>query len=61
MNKNNGIYGKENLDGYQDNEDTLRDQRGDGSRVSRPKMFNPSLVNEENIDALKFGYQMGKQ
>jgi hypothetical protein len=62
MNRINGNYGRENFEGYPENEESGRTGRIDNQRNSRPKVFNPNIVNEENVDAsVKMGYTIGKQ
>jgi hypothetical protein len=62
MSRINGNYGREGLEGFQDSEETGRTGRVENQRHTRPKVFNPNLVNEENVDSsVKMGYQIGKQ
>jgi hypothetical protein len=62
MSRINGNYGREGLEGFQDSEETGRAGRVENQRPTRPKVFNPNLVNEENVDSsVKMGYHIGKQ
>lgn len=58
MSRVNGNYGRDNTEKFQDDEEPRREY----DKPTKPRVFNPTLVNEENLDpSLKLGYQVGKQ